>query len=164
MKRAPLLASALTIVLCSARAVAAQEAVYVVRHAERADQSADSPLSKDGARRARRLGEMLRNAGITHVFTTDLRRTIDTAAPLAATADLSAQQVPAADTQALVAKVSALGPHDRALVVGHSNTVPDLLRMLHAGAAVTIPDGEYDNLFIVVAHPNAAPTLLRLRY
>ena len=110
--------------------VSAQEAIYVVRHAERADQSADSLLSPAGIARAALLGRMLREAAITHVFTSEARRTIDTAAPLAAAMHLTPKRVPAADTAALAAQLSALGAHDRALVVGHSNTVPELLRAL----------------------------------
>jgi phosphohistidine phosphatase SixA len=107
---------------------------------------------------------MLKDAGITHVYTTDLKRTIETAAQLAAATDLRAEQLPAADTQALVARLAALGPRDRALVVGHSNTVPELIRALRSDTPVTVPDEEYDNLFIVVPHKNAASTLLRLKY
>jgi phosphohistidine phosphatase SixA len=164
VKRAPHLVLALTIVVCGATAALAQEAVYVVRHAERADQSTDSPLSAAGTARARKLAAMLKDAGITHVYTTTLKRTIDTAAPLAAAINIRAQQLPTADTQALAARLTALGPHDRALVVGHSNTVPELIRALHGDAAVAISDDDYDNLFIVVPHTTAPPTLLRLKY
>jgi phosphohistidine phosphatase SixA len=164
VKRAPLLISIAALVVCCAGAAVAQEAVYVVRHAERADQSADSLLSPAGTARAGKLAMMLKSAGITHVFTSNLRRTIDTAAPLAAALQLTAQQVPSANTAALAAKISALGPHDHVLVVGHSNTVPDLLRALHVDATVTIADEEYDNLFIVVPQTNRAATLLRLKY
>ncbi len=147
-----------------ADAAFAQEAVYVVRHAEKADQSADPPLSAAGSARARKLAEMLKDAGITHVYTTNLKRTIETAAQLAAAIHVRAEQLPAADTQALAARLTALGPHDRALVVGHSNTVPELIRALRGTTPVTIADEEYDNLFIVVPQTNAAPTLLRLKY
>jgi broad specificity phosphatase PhoE len=164
VKRAPYLALALTVMFCGADAAFAQEVVYVVRHAERVDQSADSPLSAAGTARARRLAQMLKDAGITHVYTTTLKRTIETAAPLAAAINVRAQQLPAADTQALAARLVALGAHDRALVVGHSNTVPGLIRALHSDTPVAIPDGEYDNLFIVVPHKNAPSTLLRLKY
>jgi broad specificity phosphatase PhoE len=149
---------------CGADAALAQEAVYVVRHAERADQSADSPLSAAGIARARQLSQMLKDAGITHIYTTALKRTIETAAPLAAAINVRAEQLPPADTPALAAKLAALGPHDRALVVGHSNTVPDVIRALHSDTQVAVPETEFDNLFIVVPQKNAPPTLLRLKY
>jgi broad specificity phosphatase PhoE len=142
----------------------AQEAIYVVRHAERADQSADSLLSAEGVARAQKLRDTLRTAGITQIFTTQLRRTIDTAAPLAIAAHLTPQQVPAADLPALVARVAALSPRDRVLIVGHSNTVPAVLHELHVDEAVTIADSEYDNLFVVMPRKEGPPVLLRLRY
>ena len=64
----------------------------------------------------------------------------------------------------LAARLAALGPHDRALVVGHSNTVPELLRALKVATPITIADAEYDNLFIVVPQKDAAPLLLRLKF
>jgi phosphohistidine phosphatase SixA len=155
---------ALGLVVAAGPRAAAQEVIYVVRHAERADQSADSPLSSAGATRARHLADVLKDAGITHVFTSERLRTIETAAPTAAAVQVRANQVPAAETPALAAKISALGARDRALVVGHSNTVPELLRALHVASAVTIGDEEYDNLFVVVPYLNNAPTLLRLKY
>ena len=42
--------------------------------------------------------------------------------------------------------------------------VPELLRALHIATPITIADSEFDNLFIVVAHPGRPPTLLRLKY
>ena len=50
------------------------------------------------------------------------------------------------------------------LVIGHSNTVPDLLKRLGVKQAITIADSEYDNLFVVVRHGTGEPTLIRLRY
>jgi broad specificity phosphatase PhoE len=107
---------------------------------------------------------MLRDAGITHVFTSELRRTIETAGPLVAALHLTPQKLNGTDVPALAAKLSALGAHDRALVVGHSNTVPEILRALHVVTPITIADSEFDNLFIVVTHINRPPTLLRLKY
>jgi broad specificity phosphatase PhoE len=147
----------------AASAVRAQEAIYLVRHAERADQSADSPLSAAGEARARQLAATLRSSGVTHIFTTDLRRTVQTAAPLAEARHITPVTLPPGDVDGLVARLHALGPNDRALVVGHSNTVPVILGALDAGT-VTIADDEHDNLFIVVPRSGARPASLRIRY
>jgi broad specificity phosphatase PhoE len=165
----------LVALLATAHAATAQEAIYVVRHAEQTGQGlvrrdgpagppADPPLSTDGIGRSYKLRDLLADAGITHIFTSELRRTVETAAPLAAARHLTPVQAPAADAAALAARLTALGPHDRALVVGHSNTVPALLRALGVDAPIAIADDDYDNLFIVVPQKDGRPVLLRLKY
>jgi broad specificity phosphatase PhoE len=163
VKRAAALPLLLALLAAAPRA-RAQEAIYIVRHAERADQSADSPLSTDGIGRSYKLRDMLRDADITRIFTSELRRTIETAAPLASAIKMRPDQTPAGDVEGLAAKISASGPRDRVLVVGHSNTVPELLRALHVDASITIADDDYANLFIVVPRKEGRPVLLRLRY
>jgi hypothetical protein len=50
------------------------------------------------------------------------------------------------------------------LVIGHSDTVPDIIRRIGAGSVPVIDDDEFDNLFVVnVFSPNRA-TLTRLKY
>ena len=139
----------------------AQEAIYLVRHAERANQSEDPPLSTEGVGRSYRLRDMLKDAGITRIFTSELRRTIETAAPLASAIHVSPQQI---SPDALAAKIAASNARDRILVVGHSNTLPALLRALRVEPPITIADDAYDNLFIVVFPRDGRPVLLRLKY
>jgi broad specificity phosphatase PhoE len=143
---------------------AAQGVVFVVRHAERADTSADSPLSAAGHARAQRLAAMLKDSGIGHVYTTTLRRTVQTAAPLATALALKPTELPTTDLDALVARLQAATPQDRVLVVGHSNTLPEILKRLGVGDPITIADTEYDNLFIVIPQKGPRPIFVRLRY
>lgn len=147
----------------------AQELVYLVRHAERADQGApggqmqtqtDPLLSAAGEARAKRLAAMLRDAGVTSVFATEYRRTQDTARPLAAGLGLEVSVNPARDTAGLVARLRDRHADGVVLLVGHSNTVPDIIKAL-GGPDVTIEDLEYDNLFIFIP---ATQTLSRIRY
>ena len=148
----------------------AQALVILVRHAERADGGAgantmttapaDPLLSAAGAARAARLADMLRDAGVTTIFATEFRRTQDTGKPLAAKLGLQVQTVLAKDTSGLVAKIGASGAKDVVLVIGHSNTIPDVIRAL-GGPAVTIADAEYDSLFVFVP---ANRVLTRIRY
>jgi broad specificity phosphatase PhoE len=158
-------ATAFALWLLIAPAVAAaQAAVFVVRHAERADTSADSPLSAAGETRAMRLGVILKSAGITRIYTTSLRRTVQTAAPLAAALQLEPTDLPVSDLDALFARLRALTPDDRVLVVGHSTTVPEILHRLGVTAPVTIGETEYDNLFIAIPQSRSAALFMQLRY
>ena len=141
----------------------AQKLVFVVRHAERADAGkppqTDPALSAAGEARAQKLAAMLSEAGVKNIFATEFKRTQDTAKPLAVKAGVTVEQVPAADTTLLIAKIKS-HPNDVLLVVGHSNTVSAILKAL-AGVDVTIADNEYDNLFVVVP---ATGTMTRIRY
>jgi len=162
MKRAVWLALSIVALVASVRPAAAQEAIYIVRHAERADQSADSELSTDGVGRSYKLRDLLKYGGVTHIFTSPLRRTIDTAAPLAAALHVSSRAI--ATEEALLEAIAGCSARDRVLVVGHSNTVPTLLRALHVAEPITVRDDEYDNLFIVFPQKEGRPVLLRLKY
>ena len=146
------------------RVATAQEAVYLVRHAERVDDAKDSLLSAEGRARAARLAGMLRDAGITHIFVSEYQRTAETAAPVAARLGITVQKIPADRLDALLARVRAAGPKARILIAGHSDTVPALLKALGCTQQVTIAKAEYDNLFVVISGDKTGPVLVRLRY
>jgi len=121
-------------------------------------------LSTDGIGRSFKLRDLLREAGITHIFTSEMRRTIETAKPLADALHVTPQALPGGDVEALASRLGSLGAGARALVVGHSNTLPQILRALKVDAPVTIADADYDNLFIVVPRKDAAAAFLRLKF
>lgn len=167
------LSAACALLLFCAASAAGQQTIVVVRHAERADGGAagapgmvspakDPPLSAAGKARAARLASMLRSAGIAHVFTTEYKRTRETAAPLAAQLKLTQVMAAAKDIDPLVERVRQV--KGNVLIVGHTNTVPDLLKRFGLKDTVTIADDEYDNLFIVVRPVAGDATLIRLRY
>jgi phosphohistidine phosphatase SixA len=146
----------------------AQSTIFVVRHAERADAGtaaatmtgADPDLSAAGTVRAGALATMLKDAGITAIFATQFRRTQQTAAPLATALGVTVATIPSGDTAGLLAKVKAAPGN--VLVVGHSNTLPEVIRGLGVGTPVIVAESEFDNLFIVTR--GEKPALLRLHY
>lgn len=164
------LAAACALLLLGAVPASAQQTIFVVRHAERADAggggmntpATDPPLSAAGNERAARLAAMLRSADIRSIFTTEFVRTRQTAAPTAQALHLEPVAIPANDPAAVTAK--ALAAKGNVLIVGHSNTVPDVLKRLGVKDAMTIADTEFDNLFVVVRPESGEPTLVRLRY
>ena len=135
--------------------------IFIVRHAEKASSGGNDPdLSPQGQKRAEALAHILKDSQITAVFVTELKRTQETAAPAARAAHLEPVVVPANDTGALADKLRAL--NGNALVVGHGNTIPALLKTLGIATPVTIPDDDYTEVFAVL--PGDAPQLLRLHY
>lgn len=142
-----------------AAAAAGQPVLFIVRHAEKAATGGNDPdLSDTGRARAGVLVRILKDAGITAIYTTDTKRTQETAAPLARALGLQATVVPASATAALVEKLKAQSGN--ALVVGHGNTIPELFKALSLTDSVSIAENDYDNLFVVV--PGDAPRLVRL--
>lgn len=138
----------------------AEPTIFLVRHAEKAQDgdAKDPDLSDAGRARAESIAEVLKDAGITAIYATELKRTQQTAEPLARLANVEVTIVPAKETAALIAKLKATD--GAALVVGHSNTVPQILQALGVSAPVTIGESDYDNLFVVVG--GAPPKLIRL--
>jgi phosphohistidine phosphatase SixA len=94
------------------------------------------------------------------VFVTEFKRTQRTAAPTATAAHVTPTVLPANDIGALVEKLHAL--KGNALVVGHGNTIPDLLKTLGVATAASIPDDDYTEIFVVLV--GDTPQLLRLHY
>ena len=135
--------------------------IFIVRHAEKASSGDKDPdLSVQGQKRADALAHILQDSQITSVFVTEFKRTQRTAAPTARAAHLTPTVVPANDIGALVEKLHAL--KGNALVVGHGNTIPDLLRTLGVGTAANIPDDDYTEIFVVLV--GDTPQLFRLHY
>ncbi len=162
------LAAAVLMIVVSAASAAAQPVVFLVRHAERADAGmaaskmagADPDLSGAGIARANSLAAMLKDARIRTVITTEFKRTRQTGDPVAKAAGVPLTIVDSKDPAGLLKQIrSSTG---NVLVVGHSNTVPDVLKGLGVTEPVTITDDEFDSLFVVTrASP---PAFVRLRY
>ena len=120
-------------------------AIYLVRHGEKATVGKDPELTAQGQARAQAIATILQRAGITAVFSTPTQRTRQTAQPLAQLLKLDTQLYDPAAPKALVEKVKALS--GTVLVVGHSNTLPELVKLFGGAPGADILDDEYDRLY-----------------
>lgn len=152
MKRL-LLAVALLSVFTATAATA--QTVILVRHAEKAEEGGSDPsLSEAGRRRATMLMLNVANARPRYIITTPLRRTGETAAPLAQYASLTPEvigfdQGVDAHVEAVVARVRSLPRSAVVLVVGHSNTIPLIARELGYAEAADMSECEFDRLTVL---------------
>jgi broad specificity phosphatase PhoE len=127
---------------------------YVVRHAEKATASpgmtSDVPLSEAGMQRAEKLKELLKDKNISSIFSTQTIRTTSTAKPLSEVLNLSIQIYnPRDTTNVFIDQLKAIKKKN-VLVVGHSNTVDDIVNRLMGSTLLSdLQDTEYDNLFVV---------------
>ena len=148
------------ILLFTLSAVAASPIIFVVRHAEKSADGNDPDLSAAGQERAEALARIVKDAEITAIFTTEFKRTQETAAPIAKELHVSPTVIPADQIFALVEKLRGL--KGNGLVVGHGNTMPDLVKALGIATPVNIPEDDYSELFFIILGDK--PQLLRLHY
>jgi len=138
----------LLIVLAPAAAIAEPSMIYLVRHGEKTAEGKDPDLTPQGQQRAQNIATMLAKTGIAHIFSTATNRTRQTAQPLAQANGLTIQVYDPRTPQALVAKVKTLS--GAVLVVGHSNTLPELVRLFGGQPGADIADNEYDRVYQLI--------------
>ena len=145
-------------------ATAQPPVIFLVRHAERAAISghvpSDTGLSRQGQTRAEDLARALKDAQITAIYTSEYKRTKETAVPLAQSLGIQPEVIQGDDLRSLRRKLKAA--RGNVLVVGHSNTLPQIINALGISTRVTITESDYDNLFLVVLEQ--PPRLIRLHY
>ncbi|HUQ46753.1 MAG TPA: phosphoglycerate mutase family protein [Gemmatimonadaceae bacterium] len=128
--------------------------VYLVRHAEKSTENPSDPdLSPAGFVRADSLASSLRDAGINVIITTHLKRTIETAQPLALKRRITPEivRISGSTAEHIDSVVAAVRRHSgsRILVVGHSNTIGRIAQGLGAPKVGDLCDNEYSNLIIL---------------
>lgn len=157
-----LIVTIFAVLLFSAGATA-QNAVYVVRHAEKVAENmndAATPLSEEGKKRARSLAAILRESAVTAIYVTDTVRARETARPLAEALGITPQVYAGRETEALVSRIRKENADGVVLIVGHENTVAEIVRGF--GYKGEVPT-RYGNLFAVVPRADTA-TVLRLQF
>lgn len=134
--------------------------ILLVRHAERPplDAPGDDPSLTDAGRvRAERLANAVARYEVRAIYVTRFRRTRETAKPTAERLGLT--PIVESDTTELVKALKARGD-GTVLVVGHSDTIPDVIAAF-GGPAVAIADDDFDDLFVLTP---ATGALDRLTY
>ena len=145
----------LFLVILGACFMSCSRTVYVVRHAEKVSSSDsagrmmanDPPLSDAGKVRALVLKDELAKKHIGHIYSTNTSRTMSTAEPLSRAIKINVEQYNNIDSLINTIRSSK----GNVLVVGHSNTVDDIVNKLcgQVKIAADLNDGEYDNLFVI---------------
>ena len=150
--------------------------VFLVRHAEREDEPRqDPPLKTEGVARSKELARLLGNAGIKAIYTSQFARTRLTGEPLAAKLGLTItpialksnpanpRQIAEESTAEVVNKILERAG-ENVLVVGHSNSVPDVIKMLGGDVVPTIDERTFDDLFVVTVYAKGKAKVAHLKY
>jgi phosphohistidine phosphatase SixA len=132
------------------------QTIYVVRHAEKALPEGtstmmknDPPLSEAGKERAEALKEVLKTEKIGAIFSTNMKRTLSTAEPTRAYFNLSVETYAPVPDSLFIHRLKTT--RKNTLVVGHSNTVDDIVNRLCGATNIPgdLQDSDYDNLFVL---------------
>ncbi len=125
--------------------------IYIVRHAEKmSDGTNDPDLNELGIKRAGKLAVILKNIELFAIYSSPYKRTQQTAKPVADSKNLEISPYNPSKQKAFVAELLKLHNTQTILIVGHSNTIPELLNILSSSDKYQqLDDNEYDKLFVV---------------
>lgn len=139
-------AVALVMVTCLPLVAAAQDTmIYLARHGEKQATATDPGLTAEGQLRAQNIATTLKRANIRHIFSTAYARTQQTAQPLGTALALPVQAYDPKQQAAFAKQLLAL--KGNTLVVGHSNTIPELVRLLGGDPGADLPETEFNRLY-----------------
>ena len=141
--------------------------MLVVRHAEKNPHPAggDAGLSTKGLLRAKDLARVTRDAGIAAVYSSQYGRARLTAEPVAAAGGDSVRTYDANRNDLLAARIRGEHAGATVLVVGHGDSVPELIEALTGERLLAGESVEYDQLYVLILRgAGGGHRLLRLRY
>jgi len=122
--------------------------MYLIRHAEKADATADPDLSEAGKARAKQWANWLADKNIAVIYSTPYKRTQQTAQPLA---QMFQQQIITYNPSEVDLKAMAAKHKGQSIViVGHSNTIPLYVnRLIKNNQYPDFDEDEFGNIFII---------------
>jgi broad specificity phosphatase PhoE len=121
--------------------------VYVMRHLDTPEGERDPDLTDAGRANAQALVHWFHGKTLTAIYASDFKRTLQTVAPLAIAYRVEVKLYDPRDTPALIARLKAEpGP---VLVVGHSNTVPDIVEQLGGARPGPLAHPDFGDIWTV---------------
>jgi len=140
--------------------------VILVRHAEKIidPNNSDPDLGPAGQAHAQELVRILSDAGIYAIYATQYKRTQETVKPLADKLGLPVVQVNSKNTAELLTQIRSQHRGQVIFISGHNNTVPEIIAALGGPQFPTIPESEYDNLYMVTVYRTGKAKVVKMKY
>jgi phosphohistidine phosphatase SixA len=143
--------------------------VFVMRHAEKLTsdpQDRDPPLAPAGEARALELAQLFgrapRDQALDAIIVSEFRRTQDTVRPLANRLSVPVIVMPAEDPEGTARRALRENRGGRALIVGHSDTVPEIVEALSGADVGPMSESEYGVLYMVTVPRFSRAAVTRL--
>ena len=137
--------------------------LILINHVETDTIGLDPGLSGAGERRAQKLGTLLQKTSVSHYYTTHFRRTYLSLLPLIERRPGEITRYEP-DDQKLFADQLLLKKEQTSLVVGHDDTLPELLDLIWEGKEVPLSSNEYDNFIVAETDITGAISLYKFKY
>lgn len=121
----------------------------LVRHAEKLKDVKNPDLTKEGLERAKSLAYLLKDVKIDVIYSSDYKRTQQTALPIAEAKKMKVQSYDPRNLEDLIGDIEKKYVGKTVLIIGHSNTTPALAKLLTGTNYTSFDESIYDNFFIV---------------
>jgi 2,3-bisphosphoglycerate-dependent phosphoglycerate mutase len=127
--------------------------IYLIRHAEKVDNSKNPDLSEDGIKRANHWNEVFSAINFDAVYSTNFNRTQHTAAPIA---KKNSVEIKIYDPKTMnLENIKKEHVGQTILIVGHSNSTADLvINLINQNIYPAIDETTFGNLYIVTINEN----------
>ncbi len=128
--------------------------LYIIRHTEKASDSDENPsLSAAGIERASYWKKVLQHIEFDQVFTTDFIRNVQTAELISTESDIKPELYYPMSFD--VVKFLQLVQGQKVLIIGHSNTIPDMVnRLIDETKYPPMSHENYNQLYLITINPN----------
>ena len=120
---------------------------YVMRHLHTPAGVQDPDLTEEGRRQAALLASWFTSNPPAAIFVSNTKRAQQTAAPLAARLGIEPRIYDPADTAGLIGEVMKEPPP--VLIVGHSNTVPDIVTGLGGERPAPLVHTDFGDIWVI---------------
>lgn len=143
--------------------------VLIVRHAEKVDNSEDSPLSEAGVQRSQALVRVVEDSSVSAIYSTQYKRNRDTVQPVAESRGIAITEAevnldsPGDYGKRLAEQILKHHTGQTVLVVSHRNTMGTIIEAL-SGKEVGQIEDVYSDLFTIVIPPQGEVRLIKAKY
>jgi broad specificity phosphatase PhoE len=140
--------------------------VILVRHAEKKIEPSnpDPDLTPEGVERAHEIARVFADAGVNAIYATQYKRTQQTVKPLSDRTGVPVTLLDSKETDQLLRRIQTTYRGQTVFIAGHNNTVPAMVSELSGEKYPTIPESEYDNLYIVTIYRFGKAKVVKLKY
>jgi len=146
-------AAAIALLLAGCACFENQTTVLIARHAEKAA-GTDPSLTSKGRAQAVALAKRLADVKIDAIYATELRRTQQTAKPLADATGVGITTILRSQWLTLVDKIRKEHQGKTVVIIGHSTNIPGLVSALGSDQPLSIEPHDYERLYVLRVGPH----------